>query len=115
MRIRFLAFALAAGIASLFFIDLCDLVFDCGCRSLWNGAAEACNVHQQAGPHCPWCAYPYRAGGTAFGSVLLAQAVVSFRPKRLGLGSRLLAALALSAVVAAAIGMLQAIILGYWR
>lgn len=115
MRGRLLVFALAAGIASLLFIDLCDLLFDCGCRSLWNGAAESCNIHQADGPHCPWCAYRYRGGGLAFASVLLAQAVACFWPRPLGFWSRLAGALVLSTVVGAAVGLLQGLVLGYWK
>jgi hypothetical protein len=36
MRARGIAFAAALALASIFFADVCDLVFRCGCRSLWT-------------------------------------------------------------------------------
>jgi hypothetical protein len=40
-----------------FFINFCHWVFQCGCRSLWNGADIACNIHTPDERHCPWCSH----------------------------------------------------------
>ena len=40
----------AAAFTSVFFIDFCNLVYQCGCRSLWAGADAACNIHTHGGP-----------------------------------------------------------------
>lgn len=49
------SFLLLAAITSVFYIDLCNLFFQCGCRSLWAGAAEKCNIHRAGVKHCPIC------------------------------------------------------------
>jgi hypothetical protein len=54
---RFSPFAISFTLTSLFFINLCNLIFRCGCRSLWAGAAVACNIHAQQRHHCPWCSH----------------------------------------------------------
>jgi hypothetical protein len=71
-------FAIAAALTSIFFIDFCALVFQCGCRSLWAGADAHCNIHHAGVRHCPWC----ELGGRAFWAVIVAgQAVVAFAIK----------------------------------
>ena len=44
-------------VTSLFFINLCNLIFACGCASLWAGADAHCNIHNAAAPHCPVCSH----------------------------------------------------------
>jgi hypothetical protein len=44
---------LVAGfIAAVTSHEICGILFRCGCTWL---SAEHCNIHHQAGPHCPWC------------------------------------------------------------
>ena len=33
----------------------CGLIFRCGCTWQWAGGWANCNVHNPAGPKCPWC------------------------------------------------------------
>ncbi|HWZ31668.1 MAG TPA: hypothetical protein VNX18_10065 [Bryobacteraceae bacterium] len=66
---RFSPFAISFTLTSLFFINLCNLIFRCGCRSLWAGAAVACNIHAQQGHHCPWCSHA--TGGYAIVMTLM--------------------------------------------
>ena len=54
---RLSPFAISFSITSLFFINFCNLIFRCGCKSLWAGADAACNIHAQHGHHCPWCSH----------------------------------------------------------
>jgi hypothetical protein len=54
---RISPFLISFAVTSLFFINLCDWIFQCGCRSLWAGADIACNIHAAHGHHCPWCSH----------------------------------------------------------
>jgi hypothetical protein len=56
---RFSPFLISFTLTSLLFINLCNWIFRCGCRSLWAGADVACNIHALHGPHCPWCSHGY--------------------------------------------------------
>ena len=33
----------------------CGFLFRCGCTFPWAGGVSACNIHNPAGPKCPWC------------------------------------------------------------
>jgi hypothetical protein len=114
MRLKLLALGAAIAISSVFFIDVCGLVFRCGCRSLWSGAAAACNIHHAAGPHCPWCAQPLAAGAVAFFAVAGVQALVLLGRGRGGLAPRLAIALLSFPVTAALIGAVQGFLWDYW-
>jgi hypothetical protein len=52
---RLAPFAISFTLTCLFFINVCDWIFDCGCRSLWAGADAMCNVHVAGVHHCPIC------------------------------------------------------------
>jgi len=54
---RLSPFLISFAVTSAFFINLCNWIFQCGCRSLWAGADAACNIHSQHLHHCPWCAH----------------------------------------------------------
>jgi hypothetical protein len=43
----------------MFFLNFCAWIFGCGCRALWAGADDACNIHALHGRHCPWCSHGY--------------------------------------------------------
>ena len=111
---RLAVFAAAATAASLFFIDFCNLVFQCGCRSLWAGAADHCNIHMAGAPHCPWCSSAV-LGDTAFAAILVAQAVVAFWPGSWSWMMRLLAAIAAFPIVGAVAAVISGWMSGYWR
>lgn len=113
-----LTFALAAVCAGVLFVDMCGVIFDCGCTSLWAGGSASCNVHNASGPHCPWCVHP-TAIATAVGGVLLAQAALIFGPlplaaSALGVWGRLVAALLAFPAVAAVLGLVHGKGYGYW-
>src|SRR5689334_23924999 len=42
---RGISFGVAAAITSVFFINFCATVFQCGCAALWSGGDAHCNVH----------------------------------------------------------------------
>ena len=52
-RLAVLAIALAATAFTL--LPVCNAVFDCGCTWPMWGAADHCNIHNPAPPHCPLC------------------------------------------------------------
>jgi hypothetical protein len=42
-------------VTSVFLHPFCHQIFRCGCRTLWGGPTDHCNVNAKVGPHCPWC------------------------------------------------------------
>ena len=98
--------------ASVFFIDFCSLVFQCGCHSLWAGADAACNIHSAASHHCPWCA---RNAAFAYASMIVPQALISFWPATLSWKARLAGALAAFPLFGAISAAVYGIASGYWR
>jgi len=50
-------FLIAASVGYVFFINVCDLLFQCGCQFLWAGAGQLCNVHMPGAAHCPFCSH----------------------------------------------------------
>ncbi|HSB61112.1 MAG TPA: hypothetical protein VLI67_05295 [Vicinamibacteria bacterium] len=61
-------------VTGVLMFSICGALFRCGCRALWSGAAEHCNVHAAQGPRCPWCEHPVLGAAgfalTAGGQVL---------------------------------------------
>ena len=88
-RGRWIVLAIGVALASIFFIDVCGWLYGCGCRSLWAGAAEACNIHHDAPPHCPWCVHPLAGGGIAYIAAIAVQAAVAYAPLRIAVPARL--------------------------
>ena len=110
---RSLVFVLAGAVACTFYINFCSLVFACGCHSLWNGGVDFCNIHVAGVRHCPWCTSGYW-GYVPLAGILGAQAAASFSRSALGLGSRLVLALALFPVVGGAFAAAFGWVTGYW-
>jgi len=40
----------------LLLLPFCNLMYGCGCKPLWAGGVDSCNLHQADVPLCPWCA-----------------------------------------------------------
>jgi hypothetical protein len=114
MRRKVFALVIVLALGSVFVIDVCGLVFGCGCRSLWAGAAEACNIHNEGPPHCPWCEHPLAAGAVAFGAMAVVQAAVILGPGRAGLLLRSVLALLSFPLIASAVGTIQGFLWEYW-
>lgn len=113
-RQRWAVLAIAATMTGVFFVNLCDLVFACGCASLWQGGAASCNIHHATGPHCPWCGNPFTAGATAFLGVVATQVWVALGPLAMNLGVRLTVAVLAFPLVGGLLGWLQGTWYGYW-
>ena len=71
---------LAAAFTSIFYINFCNLVYQCGCRSLWNGADAMCNVHSHGTKHCPWCAIGLAGSVAVWASIVGVQILIATRP-----------------------------------
>jgi hypothetical protein len=109
-----LVLLIAAGVAGAVFINVCDLFYQCGCRSWWNGAAQSCNIHTPNVPHCPWCVSGGAWGYLSFGLIVLMQAMVAFRPSPAGFVLRLLLALLAFPVVGGILALIFGWYTGYW-
>ena len=107
-------FLVPPALSIAFIINLCSLIYRCGCQSWWSGAAVSCNIHDAEAKHCPWCSHGDLGFGTVLVLVLIPQVVLSFVPVRWDWRIRLLAAL----LAFPAIGSLAALgfgwVDGYW-
>ncbi len=106
---KLLAWEIAAGIT----LNLCHMLFQCGCRSLWNGADRYCNIHTAGVAHCPWCSYGWWGFIITVSTILLAQTGILFLPSKLSLRNRWILSLAAFPVVGAIVGFLFAVFSGY--
>ena len=77
---RLAIFAGAAAVTCTFFINLCNWIYRCGCESLWAGAAEHCNIHNETGRHCPFCSHGNAAYAGVLAWILIPQLIVSVWP-----------------------------------
>ena len=110
---RVACLALGLGVTYAFFIQYCDLLFDCGCRALWAGQAAHCNIHNPAPPHCPWCLDGGIRGQWTHAGIVVAQAALALWPGRFG---RVRAASVFLAfpVVGGLGALIAAVATGYW-
>ena len=107
--------AVAFVLSSVFFINLCNLVYQCGCKSLWNGADEHCNVHARHGRHCPFCSHGNAGYGVIFSAILLPQFGVAYFSRRRSavqqFGATVFSFPVFFGIVALTVGLLD----GYWK
>ncbi len=112
-RAGWAVFAVSAVVTFVFFIDLCNAVYGCGCRSLWRGAAAGCNIHRAGVKHCPWCEGK-TASRASLGLMLAAQAGTCFGLRRRPWWSRLAASVAAFVVVGVLAALVTGHLSGYW-
>lgn len=105
---------LAVTVTSVFFIDFCNLVYQCGCKSLWAGAAGQCNIHNHSGKHCPWCSFGQTGYAIVYGSMIVPQILLAFLPRRRSLPARLIWSLLAFPVAGAGLAVVFGLITGYW-
>lgn len=114
-RVNLAVALFAIAFTSVLFIDLCDLIFRCGCDHLWAGADARCNVHQPGVKHCPFCSFGIAGYGITYVGIAAPQALLAFRPRRWTHWRRLGMALAAFPLI----GGLEAFVLGhftgYWN
>lgn len=109
-----LVFAPAGALTFTFFINLCATIFQCGCQSLWGGAAEHCNIHIADSRHCPWCSYGSNGYLLALGLILAPQAMIAFWPSKWSWKRRGAMALAAFPAAGAVVAVAYGIVSGYW-
>lgn len=102
-------------VTSLFFIDLCDLIYRCGCDHLWAGAAARCNIHNPSGRHCPWCAMGTNQVLVVYLGIVGPQVLLAFRPRRWHWSRRLWLALAAFPAIGGLEGLAVGLFTGYWN
>jgi hypothetical protein len=111
---RLLPFAISFTVTCLFFINVCDWIFDCGCRSLWAGADALCNVHLAGVHHCPICSRGI-AGYTAVMVAVTAPQLAASVWLPFDKVTRIVSCLLLFPTGMIAIGGLLGIYDGYWK
>ena len=89
------------------YLDVCNFIFRCGCRSLWAGATTQCNIHQHGVKHCPICLLPTSEYLALFAMILIAQGLFARRGKWLW---ATLSFPVIASLQAIALGLLK----GYW-
>jgi len=107
-----LIFLLSATVTSVFFINFCALMFQCGCHSLWAGADAMCNVHREGVHHCPWCAHN---PAFAYLAMIVPQGLISFWPSRFSWKARLAGALTAFPAFGAIAAFIYGSASGYWK
>ena len=107
-----LIFVATGAITSVFFLNFCATLFQCGCQSLWTLAAKSCNMHASHGRHCPFCSFGQTGYLLVYGGMLGAQAVASFLP--LVWGWSWLARLATALTAFPATGLVLGVVLGFY-
>lgn len=107
--------ATGAAVTLLFVINLCNWIFDCGCRSWWNGAVDMCNVHNAHPPRCPWCSNGATYFNGVLAAILIPQLALAFFPARWPWGWRLIAVLAAFPLVGWLVGLFSGWYFGYWQ
>jgi hypothetical protein len=115
MRARAVVFALSAIVTSVFFIDFCGLVFQCGCRSLWAGADAQCNIHHAGVRHCPWCAIGLAGSVGIWTAIVAAQAAVVFWVRNVPLIVSTVLAFLTFPVAAGLLAIATGLATGYWK
>ncbi|MDA1094776.1 MAG: hypothetical protein O3A25_16115, partial [Acidobacteria bacterium] len=75
--VRWAILVVGLGATSVLFLDLCDLIFACGCEAFWLTAAEHCNIQTAGRPDCPWCATGIWGSVVPIGAVAGAQAMAA--------------------------------------
>ena len=98
------AFLLLAAVTCGFYLDLCALYFQCGCRSWWAGAASQCNIHHAGVKHCPLCMLSLHE------SLAFVVLILSVQGDLIRRGRLLWAAIAFPMVAA-----VEALLLGWYR
>jgi hypothetical protein len=115
LRGRVGVFFAATVVTSVLFINFCNLVYQCGCESLWAGAAEHCNIHNPESRHCPWCTIGTMGAVAIYGCIVAVQALVAFRWQGLGFLPRAIFALLAFPATGAILALLTGLAQGYWR
>jgi hypothetical protein len=110
---RLVPFAVSFTVTCLLFIDVCNVIFGCGCRSLWSGADAMCNVHLPVAPHCPFCSRGIAGYAAIMTLVAVPQLAVSTW-SRWSQTARIIVCLLLFPAGMFAVGVVAGVYDGYW-
>jgi len=105
----------AWAVSTALFLDLCNLIYQCGCDHLWGDQALHCNIHTPGARHCPWCSVGEAGYYAIYGVVLAAQGAGAFLPRMWHWGGRLALSLVLFPVVGGIEGLILGLFTGYWN
>jgi hypothetical protein len=111
---RFVPFGLSFTLTCLLFINVCDWIFDCGCRSLWAGADAMCNVHLAGVRHCPICSWGIPGYAVVMAAVTVPQLAASLWLP-FDKVTRSVICLLLFPIGMITVGGLLGIYVGYWK
>ena len=111
--VRALVLVGVVGVSYAFFTPFCGVMFNCGCKVLWDGAGNFCNVHNLGGPHCPFCSTGSWGKMLPRGSVWVTQAAVVLAPLNISWKSSLLLGLMAFIGTALLIGLVFLLTTGY--
>jgi hypothetical protein len=114
LRSRLLLAIAATVLTSVLYLDFCNLMYACGCRSLWAGADAMCNIHRPESRHCPWCTMGLAGSLFVWLAIVATQALFALRV-RAGWPMRSLFTFGAFPVVGGAIAAAIGIAQGYWR
>lgn len=106
--------AIGVAVTSVFMLDLCNLIYRCGCDHLWGEAAAHCNIHTPGAKHCPWCTLGPVGGFALYGAIIAPQIVLAFVPSRWTWKRRLLAVLLAFPLAGGLEGVVLGVAQGYW-
>lgn len=104
----------AVAVTSIFFINLCDWIYECGCRSIWSGAAAHCNIHTAGAKHCPWCSIGTLGAGAVWAAIAGVQCWVALRSGITNWIRRCAYTLAAFPIVGWLLGIAIGLATGYW-
>ncbi len=97
-------------------LDLCQLIFQCGCTHRLAGAVAHCNIHMaRDAKHCPWCSVGWAGYALIYLGIAVPQAWLSFRPRSWMWPLRLMAALLAFPVIGSLEALALGLATGYWR
>lgn len=105
--------AATMAVTFLFFINLCNAIYQCGCQSLWAGVARYCNIHTAGMRHCPWCSHGAMVYNSVLTLVLIPQLLVCWLPDW-NWRTRFVVALLLFPIVGSLAAVAMGLADGYW-
>jgi hypothetical protein len=98
----------------VFFINLCALIFQCGCDWLWAGAADRCNINHEEMRHCPLCVIGPVGYNGIVAAIIAVQSVLALGPWGWSLPVRSALTLGSFPLLGTAVGIGLGYMQGYW-
>lgn len=110
-----IAIALAAAtITSVFFLNYCNAVFQCGCQGVWAQLDAHCNIHNPSGRHCPVCTLPIAGQVGIWAMMVIPQVLLAFAKNSWSTGKRLVLSVSAFPVLGLVPMVGLGLLMGYW-